>query len=134
MSEYGIPCIAMDTTPASPADDHSIAVEPHVATCSDLDAWASMAFVFLLEIAMCPLRGEAPVAYIQWHDRFGSESPLQMSVLRASSSPAFNQEEKQMYKLLGLVECAKGDKLSLVVRDVECGQTGSAEDRVNSAN
>jgi hypothetical protein len=94
MSEYGIVCIAMDTTPASPADDHSIADEPHVATCSDLDAWASMVFVFLLELAMCSSRGEATVAYIQWHDRFGSESPLKMSVVRASASPAFNQEEQ----------------------------------------
>jgi len=93
MSEYGIGCIAMDTTPASPPDDHSIADEPHVATCSDLDAWASAAFVFL-EIAMCSSRGEATVAYIQWHDRFGSESPLKMSVLRASASLTFNQEEK----------------------------------------
>lgn len=46
MSEYGIVCIAMDTTPASSADDHSIADEPHVATCSDLDAWTSMGIHF----------------------------------------------------------------------------------------
>ena len=93
MSEYGIVCIGMDTTPASPADAHSIADEPHVATCSDLDAWASGAFVFL-EIAMCSSRGEATVADIQWHDRFGLESPLKMSVVRESAFPAFNQEEK----------------------------------------
>jgi hypothetical protein len=91
MSEYGTGCIAMDTIRASPVDNHSIVDEPHVATCSYLYAWASGAFVFL-EIAMCSSRGEATVADIQWHDRFGSESPLK--VVRASASPAFNQEEK----------------------------------------
>jgi len=94
VSGYDIVCIAMDTTPASPADDHSIADEPHVPTCSRLDAWASMTFVFLLEIAMCASSGEATVADVQWHDRFGSESPLKMSLVRASAFPAFNQEQK----------------------------------------
>jgi hypothetical protein len=92
MSEYGTACIARDTIRVSPADNHSIVDEPHVATCSNLYAWASGAFVFL-EIAMCSSRGEATVADIQWHDRFGSESPLK--VIRASASPAFNQEENK---------------------------------------
>jgi hypothetical protein len=52
MSDYGTARIAMDTTPASAADNHAIADEPHVAPCSDLDAWTSGAFVFL-DIAMC---------------------------------------------------------------------------------
>ena len=42
MSENGIPYIAMDTIPASLADDHSIADEPHLATCSDLDVSAAL--------------------------------------------------------------------------------------------
>jgi hypothetical protein len=91
MSECGTACIAMDTIRASPADNHSIVDEPDVATCTHLYAWASGAFVFL-EIAMCSSRGEATVADIQRHDRCGSESRLK--VVRASASPAFNQEEK----------------------------------------
>jgi len=64
-SEFGILCIAMDTNPASLADGRSIADEPHVATCSDLHAWTSMGYVFLLEVAMSLSREKAAVENIQ---------------------------------------------------------------------
>jgi hypothetical protein len=55
----------MDTSQASLADGRSIADEPHVATYSDLHAWTSMGYVFVLEVAMYSSREKATVENIQ---------------------------------------------------------------------
>ena len=88
-SGFGILCISMDTNQATLADGRSIADEPHVATYTDLHAWTSMGYVFLLEVALCLSREKAIVENIQSRDRFDSEFPLKMSVVRESPSTAF---------------------------------------------
>lgn len=55
----------MDTSPTSATDGRSIADGPHVPTYSDLHAWTSMGYVFLLEAAVYLSRGKTTVANIQ---------------------------------------------------------------------